>query len=125
MKIIPLIGILHFFGPLIFYKSKRAMLIFINGLIFHTLDVSDINNQINTPFVNFLKYYDTFSNIIMISYTVYYYKQIHFLAFIACYLYLIEVYCVKYTNLEYYHTDIIHLIMHGIFGYCLSLTLKN
>ena len=123
MKIIPLIGILHFFGPLIFYKSKRAMVIFINGLTFHSLDISDINNQINTPFVNFLKYYDTFCNIVMISYSVYYYKHVHFLAFIACSLYLIEVYCIKYTTLEYYQTDIIHLIMHGIFSYGLSLTL--
>ena len=33
MKVIPLLGIINFFGPLIF-KSKRAQIIVINGIIF-------------------------------------------------------------------------------------------
>ena len=123
MKIIPLIGILHFFGPLIFYKSKRAMLIFINGLIYHSLDISDINNQINTTFINFLKHYDIFSNMSMTLYTIYYYPFTLKYAILGTIIYIIEVLCVKYTNLHYYHTDIFHLFVHIIAGYSLSLTL--
>ena len=123
MKIIPIIGILHFFGPLIFYKSKRAMLIFINGLIYHSLDVSDIKNQINTSFVNFLKYYDIFSNMSMTLYTIYYYPFTLKYAIIGLLIYIIEVLCVKYTNLPYYYTDILHLIFHIIAAYSLILTL--
>ena len=123
MKIIPLIGILHFFGPLIFYKSKRAMLIFINGLIYHSLDISDINNQINTPFVDLFKYYDLSTNIIFSLHGVYYYPFTLKYAILGTIIYIIEVLCVKYTNLHYYHTDIFHLFVHIIAGYSLSLTL--
>ncbi len=123
MKVIPLIGILHFFGPLIFYKSKRAMLIFINGLIYHSLDVSDIGNQKNLPFVNFLKYYDIFSNMSMTLYTIYYYPFTLKYAILGTLFYILEVICVKYTNLPYYHTDIFHLFVHATLAYALSLTL--
>ena len=123
MKIIPLIGILHFFGPLIFYKSKRAMLIFINGLIYHSLDISDINNQINTPFVDLFKYYDLSTNIIFSLHGVYYYPFTLKYAILAAIIYIIEVLCVKYTNLPYYNTDIFHLFVHIIASYSLSLTL--
>ena len=109
MKVIPLIGILHFFGPLIFYKLRRATLIFINYLIYHSLDVSDINNQINTSFVNFLKYYDIFSNMSMTLYTIYYYPFTLKYAILGILFYILEVICVQYTNLPYYHTDIFHL----------------
>ena len=123
MKVIPLIGILHFFGPLIFYKSKRAMLIFINGLIYHSLDVSDIGNQKNLPFVNFLKYYDIFTNFIITLHGLYYYPFTLKYAIIGLLIYIIEVLCVKYTNLAYYYTDIFHLIFHIIAAYSLILTL--
>ena len=123
MKVIPLIGILHFFGPLMFYKSRRATLIFINGLIYHSLDVSDIGNQKNLPFVNFLKYCDLFINIIFTLHGVYYYPFTLKYAIIGTLIYIIEVLCVKYTNLPYYYTDIFHIIVHIIAAYSLSLTL--
>ena len=95
MKIIPLIGILHFFGPLIFYKSRRALLIFINGIIFHSLDKSGIYYY---PFT--LKY-----------------------AILGTLIYTFEIYCNKYIKLEYYYIDILHLFFHIIAGYSLLLTL--
>ena len=122
MKVIPLLGIINFFGPLIF-KSKRAQIIIINGIIFHSLDVSKINNQTNTPVVKFLKYYDIIVNILMISYTVWKYPHIKKLAALGCIVYIFEVVCVNYTDLTYDYTDLIHGIVHGIFGYGLSLTI--
>ena len=66
MKVIPLLGIINFFGPFIFI-SKRAQLIIINGIIFHSLDISKINNQQYTPTVRLLQYYDITANLLMIS----------------------------------------------------------
>ena len=122
MKVIPLLGIINFFGPLIF-KSKRAQIIVINGIIFHSLDVSKINNLTNTPVVKFLKYYDIIANFLMISYTVWKYPQIKKLSALGCIVYIFEVVCVNYTDLPYDYTDLIHGIVHGIFGYGLSLTI--
>jgi len=122
MKIIPLIGIIIFFFPLSFY-SNIALLVFINGIIFHSLDISKINNQVNTPVVNIIKYYDIISNIIMIAYTTYYYPYIFKYTVLACNCYIIEVICVNYTDLLYYHTDLMHIIVHMILAYGLSLTL--
>ena len=122
MKVIPLLGIINFFGPLII-KSKRAQVIFINGIIYHSLDISKINNQKNTPLVEFFKYYDITANLLMIFYSVYKYPHIRKLAALACMIYIIEVICVNYTDIQYYYTDLIHGLVHGIFGYGLSLTI--
>lgn len=123
MKIIPLLGIINCFFPLIFFNSKRALLVFINGIIFHSMDVNKINNQINTPFVNYFKYYDIFCNIAMISYTTYYYPYVLKYTIIACLCYIIEVICVNNTNMPYYKTDLIHVIVHIILAYGIVITL--
>lgn len=123
MKVIPLLGIINFFGPFIF-RSKRAQLIIINGIIFHSLDVSKIKNQKNTQFIQLLKYYDITANLLMISYTVWKYPYVKKLATLACITYIIEVMCVNYTEIPYYYTDLIHGLLQGIFGYGLSLTIK-
>lgn len=122
MRVIPLLGIINFFGPFIFI-SKRAQLIIINGIIFHSLDISKINNQQNTPTVRLLKYYDIAANLLMISYTLWEYPYVKKLAALACITYMIEVMCVNYTEIPYYYTDLIHGLVHGIFGYGLSLTI--
>lgn len=70
MRIINISGIIIYFIPLIFkYQSKRALIVSINGLIFH----SNENNQ-------YLRYYDIFCNLLMILWTNYYYKETRKLA---------------------------------------------
>ena len=87
------------------------------------MDVNKINNQINTPFVNYFKYYDIFCNIAMISYTTYYYPYVLKYTIIACLCYIIEVICVNNTNMPYYKTDLIHVIVHIILAYGIVITL--
>ena len=123
MKIIPILGIINCFFPLIFFKSKRALLVTINGIIFHSLDVSKINNQKNNNIIKFLKYYDIICNCIMISYTTFYYPFVMNYTLLALLFYLIEVYCVEYTTIPYYKTDLIHVIVHSILAYGIFLTL--
>jgi hypothetical protein len=62
MRIINILGLIINVFPLIYkYNSKRALLIFMNGIIFHS-------NEDNY----YLKYYDIICNIIMILWTNYY-----------------------------------------------------
>ena len=59
MRLINIIGVLYCFVPLYKrYKSKRSLIVFMNGLLYHTFDSSKI-----------LRKYDILCNILIILYT--------------------------------------------------------
>ena len=68
MQIISFLGVLFFARSLFEKKSKRALLVIINGMLYHGVR-NDKN--INNPVIKCLRMYDILTNIIMISYTVY------------------------------------------------------
>jgi hypothetical protein len=68
MKMISFLGVLFFARSLFEKKSKRALLVIINGMLYHGVR-NDINNY--DPIIKCLRMYDILTNIIMISYTVY------------------------------------------------------
>ena len=55
MKLIPFLGVLIFLKPLLINKSKRALLILINGMMYHGLKTYE--NE-NTKIIEILKYND-------------------------------------------------------------------
>lgn len=68
MKIIPFLGVLFFARSLFEKKSKRALLVIVNGMLYHGVR-NDKNNY--DPIIKCLRMYDILTNIIMISYTIY------------------------------------------------------
>ena len=61
-NLITMTGVSTFLFPYLYYDSNRAMIIFINGILYH-----GTNNKI-------LKYNDITWNVLIILYTTYYYK---------------------------------------------------
>lgn len=117
MRIINLLGLIINFFPLIYkYNSKRAILIFINGLVFHT-------NEDN----NYLKNYDIICNILMILWTnYYYYKKTLNLSIISVIMFTIN--NLLYTTVwkdKRYLSDIYHVIgVHLPLSLALERSLK-
>jgi hypothetical protein len=98
MRFINILGVTFLFFPIFLkYKSKRALSVFINGVIFH----SNENN-------NFLRYYDIICNAIMCYYTYSKYppalKYILFSFFnFAMNSYLYENKYISLVNSDFYH----------------------
>jgi hypothetical protein len=68
MKLISFLGVLFFTRSLFEKKSIRALIIILNGILYHGVR-NDTNN--NDPIIKCLRMYDILINIIMISYTSY------------------------------------------------------
>tara|TARA_Y100001954_G_C15234833_1_gene325139 strand:+ start:112 stop:495 length:384 start_codon:yes stop_codon:yes gene_type:complete len=68
MRIIAFLGIFAFSRCLIINKSKRALIVMLNGMLFHGLRNHE-NDK--TPLIQTLRYYDILTNIVIMSYTIY------------------------------------------------------
>jgi len=68
MKLISFLGVLFFTRSLFEKKSIRALIIILNGILYHGVR-NDENN--NDPIIKCLRMYDILTNTIMISYTSY------------------------------------------------------
>ena len=98
MRFINILGVTFLFFPTVLkYKSKRAFMVFINGVIFH----SNENNK-------YLRYYDIISNALMCYYTYSKYPPalkyilFSFLNF-AMNSYLYENKYISLINSDFYH----------------------
>ena len=60
MKIISFLGVLFFARSLFEKKSKRALLVIVNGMLYHGVR-NDTNN--NDPIIKCLRMYDILTNI--------------------------------------------------------------
>ena len=116
MRIINISGIIIYFIPLIFkYHSKRALIVSINGLLFHTNE----NNQ-------YLRNYDIFCNLLMGLWTCYYYKDTRKLAMTSIAMFGINSFTLVPLFKEHkYLSDIWHVLgVHLPLSIALEKSLK-
>lgn len=100
MRIINILGAFILFVPIFFrYKSKRALIVFINGVIFHC----DENNE-------YLRYYDIVCNTLMCYYTYHEYKPSLKYTLFSCSNFFINNYLYQNTYLSRTHSDIYHVL---------------
>ena len=117
MRIINILGLMIYFFPLVYkYNSKRALLIVINGLLYHS-------NEDNF----YLRNYDIISNVLMILWTNYYhYEKTLNLSIISVIMYTINylLYATVWKDKRYL-TDIYHVLgVHLPLSLALERSLK-
>lgn len=107
MKIIPIIGLLYLIKIIFYHKSKIAICIFINGIIFHGYDTKNNTNTLT----KILKYYDIICNAFFTLYIIYINHNTIPYAFIGTCNYILIKYIEnngKYLFSEY--TDFLHVL---------------
>ena len=102
MRIINILGIIYFFAPIAYkYKSLRASIITINGILYHS-------NETN----KYLQYYDIISNMLMCIYTYKYNKY----DFVSKYIllssgnFVLNTYLFKQKYISHTTNDIYHVL---------------
>lgn len=116
MRPINLLGLLLYIECIRTKHSLRGLLVFINGLIYHSL-YTEKNKE--RRFMKIIRFWDIICNTIMTYYTIYNFPHTRIYAVIACKIFLLNLYLVN--KLPYYVCDFIHVL--GI-QYPLSLGLK-
>ena len=113
ISIINLISLFYFYIPLIIYhKSYVAIIILINGIIFHT------NRNKNYLFV-----YDTICSSILVAYKNYYNPNINYLSCIGSTIFIVNVILYRKYKINIYISDIIHSIaIHYVSYKCLLMS---
>ena len=97
-NIIPILGVSAFLYPVIYYKSYRSFIIFLNGILYH-----GTNNSI-------FKYNAVITNIILISYTSYLYKSSRLLGMLGSFMYISNVYLCNKNLLNKNQGEIFHVL---------------
>lgn len=118
MKLIPFVGVLIFLKPLLINKSKRALIILINGMMYHGLKTYE--NE-NTKIIKILKYNDIITNMFLIIYSLYNRPQHLFYAIFGCTNFIIKEFFLHYLlktnmhNIDYTKQRDISSIFHVLF----------
>ena len=112
INLICITGLFLFYLPKIFYyKSFRALVVFINGILYHT-------NKNNT----FLRNYDIYLNILLICWTVYNYNYTIYTSLFVLISFSIN----NYLNTKNYINENLSNIIHlSLVQFPLSISLKN
>ena len=112
INLICLTGLFLFYLPKIFYyKSVRALVVFINGILYHT-------NKNNI----FLRNYDIYSNILLICWTVYNYNSTIYTSLFVLSSFTIN----NYLNTKNYINENVSNFIHlFLVQFPLSISLKN
>lgn len=116
MRIVNIIGCVCFFFPLFYkYQSYRALLVLINGILFH----SNENNH-------FLRLWDISCNIFMCFYTYYVYKMAMFFIIFSFTFFLFNWYFSHTKTYSLIVSDLLHIIFVQLpLSICLFLSLST
>ena len=95
---ISIIGVSTFLYPTFFYKSKRSLLIFINGLLYH-----GTKNK-------YLLYNDVFCNLLFTYYTVYHHKISRKYATLGTIFWILNNYLYHSNHINQKSSDIFHVV---------------
>ena len=95
---ISIIGVSTFLYPTFYYKSKRSLLIFINGLLYH-----GTKNK-------YLLYNDVFCNLLITAYTTYHHKISRKYAIVAIIFWILNNYSYYNNHINERNGDIVHVI---------------
>ena len=93
-----IIGVSTFLYPTFYYKSKRSLLIFINGLLYH-----GTKNK-------YLFYNDVFCNLLITAYTTYHHKISRKYAIVASIFWILNNYSHYNNHINEINGDIVHVI---------------
>ena len=111
MKIIPIIGLLYLIKNIYYFKSTRALLILINGFIYH--GYRTLENK-NSFFTILLRNYDIIVNMILTIYTIYLTPITFINAFIGTINFIIIHYISTHSEYSQYlnedYTDFLHVL---------------
>ena len=100
MRPINILGLFYFFLPLcIKYKSKRAMIVFINGLLYHSNERYE-----------YLRYYDIICNFFIVLYTNIYAAQSMKYSNFATSIWFLNTILTETNTISRNSSDIIHVI---------------
>jgi hypothetical protein len=111
MRIINILGVSSLYLPIIIkYRSKRSLLVFLNGILFHI-------NENNI----YIRNYDIICNIIMCYYTYYNYNRAYSYILFSFYSFIIN--NILHTNnyISRNTSDVFHvLFVQGTLSVCLN-----
>tara|TARA_Y100000591_G_C21749929_1_gene654173 strand:+ start:815 stop:1192 length:378 start_codon:yes stop_codon:yes gene_type:complete len=110
MKIIPIIGLLYLIKIISYHKSKIAISILINGIIFHSYDTKNNTDTLT----KILKYYDIICNAFFTIYILYNNHNTFLYAFLGSCNYMLIKYIENDQNYGKYvcseYIDFLHVL---------------
>lgn len=116
MRVVNILGCILFFWPIFFnFNSYRALIVMINGILFHS-------NETNQYF----RFWDITCNVIMCAYTYYIYRMAIYYILFSFSCFFINMFCLQKNVYTLLMADVFHVsFVQFPLSVCLLLSLKS